>query len=468
MKEKINFLINQIKNNELKIEEKISKNCDPQYYNEIKDLLFLNKISDVSDKEKEQSEYLIILIFSNDFINLLDNIKGYITKIEPVISKCLEFKKLEIDYYILLFINLELNHIIQYDFKPEYIDAILEYKESEQNIEQNNDEFSIYKVNEFPESINKNIKPINKYRYIPYIKFEYANNNNYAYYSIEFIKKFNMKICKSETITSLLNYLYPGYTEINLFKSDFMNNLFDDAINNCYYYPYFYDNVAAYTLNRNNQLVFFLNNHSKIKENNLNNPNAFSKYLLSNLGCFIYTEFQELLGHYLRSALSKITKMNYESPRSSISNRNKSEECIEILLFGGRVKFFTIKQLVFILDVKNYELNFGQFRHNFMNLKNYYPSEICRQMLSEININLNNIDLNEKEPNTALFGFKKQISVYDDNDNDNDNENIEFPFMDHCTQNIYRLNDLNNYIDIDTINHIDNLIKKNIKNNYSK
>ena len=45
------------------------------------------------------------------------------------------------------------------------------------------------------------------------------------------------------------------------------------------------------------------------------------KIIIGNLGVFIYIEFNKILGDYLRTILSKITKINYISQRSPISSK---------------------------------------------------------------------------------------------------------------------------------------------------
>ena len=47
---------------------------------------------------------------------------------------------------------------------------------------------------------------------------------------MKFIEKFNKRISESKTISTLLNYIYSGYEEIKLFESEFIENLFNDAI----------------------------------------------------------------------------------------------------------------------------------------------------------------------------------------------------------------------------------------------
>ena len=70
---------------------------------------------------------------------------------------------------------------------------------------------------------------INLYLFL-IIKIEYFNENNYITYYMKFIEKFNKRISKSKTISTLLNYIYPDYEEIKLFESEFIENLFNDVI----------------------------------------------------------------------------------------------------------------------------------------------------------------------------------------------------------------------------------------------
>ena len=53
------------------------------------------------------------------------------------------------------------------------------------------------------------------------------------------------------------------------------------------------------------------------------------KIIIGNLGVFIYIEFNKILGDYLRTILSKITKINYISQRSPISEKSELGEYIE-------------------------------------------------------------------------------------------------------------------------------------------
>ena len=89
------------------------------------------------------------------------------------------------------------------------------------------------------------------------------------------------------------------------------------------------------------------------------------KIIIGNLGVFIFIEFNEILGNYLRTILFKITKINYISQRSHINEKSVLGECIEFLLFKQRISNFSLIQLIYLLNVNNYNVNFRTFRKNF-------------------------------------------------------------------------------------------------------
>ena len=81
------------------------------------------------------------------------------------------------------------------------------------------------------------------------------------------------------------------------------------------------------------------------------------KIIIGNLGVFIYIEFNEILGDYLRTILSKITTINYISQSSPISEKSELGECIEFLLFEQRISNFSLIKLIYILDANNYNVD---------------------------------------------------------------------------------------------------------------
>ena len=86
------------------------------------------------------------------------------------------------------------------------------------------------------------IMKINKFVFIPYIKIEY-------------LIKFNKRISKSKTISTLLNYIYPGYEEIKLFESEFIENLFNDVI--ILFFSFFISKWFKNFKNKQSNIIFY-------------------------------------------------------------------------------------------------------------------------------------------------------------------------------------------------------------------
>ena len=116
---KIIDILNTIKNSTLAINDKIQTYCGESNHKEVEELLKLNTYPDDIP--------FIFLHYSHRFLYILKNLNDYIVSIKQVINKCLEFKILEMDFYILLFIILEIKYIINFEEKPKYKDKKLEY-----------------------------------------------------------------------------------------------------------------------------------------------------------------------------------------------------------------------------------------------------------------------------------------------------------------------------------------------------
>ena len=121
----------------------------------------------------------------------------------------------------------------------------------------------------------------------------------------KFIENFNNNIANSKAIVSCLYELYPELKDKKLFESEFIKNLFNMALDKCYYFP-FGGRKAAITLDESGITLFFIPNRTKFKKVDLDFTPNKAYYIFINLGLFIYIEFHEILGHFLRIILSKI------------------------------------------------------------------------------------------------------------------------------------------------------------------
>ena len=345
----------------------------------------------------------ILLLFKSTFFDIvLPDVRNYVLALDDTIKTCLELKDKQNDFYMLLFISLEIKYMVFHNKNANFTDRIKEYKNN--NIIDVNDEIKekiktneilskIKNLNEY--NVNRMIKEIDKENHIneyilyKYIKLEYYNSNNIIQKMMGFVQKFNKSISNSKTIKDVLNGLYPQLKAYKIFNDDFCNNLFDNAIKNCYFFP-FIGKKSAMTLKDSGTICFFIHNKTDIKEEDLFTKNNIKLYLIGNLGVFIYIELHEILGYHLRKILSNITNYEFISPSGPESDNNKSGECIEYLLFGNRISSFTIYQLLYILDVKNYDKNIENFRNDFINInqKKISLSDDLLKMLKENNIGL--------------------------------------------------------------------------------
>ena len=244
---------------------------------------------------------------------------------------------------------------------------------------------------------------------------------------MKFIEQFNEKIANSKTIVTALYEFYPELEVYKLFESEFTGNLFKDAIKNCYFFP-FSGKTGAITLRDSGIILFFIPNKTKINENEFMVYLEKTFYLIGNLAVFIYIELHEVLGHYLRIILSKIIDYNYISPRYPYSEENEAGKCIEFLLFGKRISLFSIKQLLYLLDVKNYDKELKNFNQDFNDAdsKPVSVSEELKNMLREINIDLDlSFDLVEQDDQTTLFRDNYILE---------EDTAIELPMLNNCVE----------------------------------
>ena len=224
----------------------------------------------------------MILLFKSTFFDIvLPNVRKYVLALDDTIKTCLELKDKQNDFYMLLFISLEIKYMVFHDESANFTDRIKEYKNN--NIIDVNDEIKekiktneilskIKNLNEY--NVNRMIKEIDKENHIneyilyKYIKLEYYNSNNIIQKMMGFVQKFNKRISNSKTIKDVLNGLYPQLKTYDIFNDDFCNDLFDNAIKNCYFFP-FIGKKSAITLKDSGTICFFIHNKTDIKEENL-------------------------------------------------------------------------------------------------------------------------------------------------------------------------------------------------------
>ena len=110
---------------------------------------------------------------------------------------------------------------------------------------------------------------------------------------------------------------------------------------------------------------------------------------------------------------SIITKGDFVSPFSGIDKKQESGRFIEHLLYGKRVKILNFCQLLFILDIDNYALDYESFKSEFNKLDNFKLSINFKKMIKEHF----SFDMNEYD-----FKFEKAAKLFGSNIIDNIND----------------------------------------------
>ena len=416
----IKSMLTQLNKKDSDFDKNLIEFCLPEYEERVK------KIIEDTNADKNTT----IIYNSLFFTNTIQSISNYIVNVKETIEKCLKKDSNETEFYILLFIILEIKYMIIHQTPAVYTNKLKIFRQIDANEELNKNtlknvcKFNIkdtykYDIKEIINEIKNGeaYKEMNEIMLFNYIKLEYYNSNNIIRYMFNFINKFNERISKSTTIIEALYKIYPELKQFKLFESNFTTELFQNALNNCYFFP-FKGKVGATTLNSSGTILFFIPNKTKIKEKNLQTKLQINFYLIGNLAVFIYIELHEILGHFLRIILSKITEFNFISPRYPNSDSREAGKCIEYLLFGKRISSFSVQELLFLLDVKNYDKKLKEFNKEFNNInsKPLPPSDELKKMLKEININL------------------EIISINDENNYILDDINIEVPNLINCVE----------------------------------
>ena len=262
----------------------------------------------------------------------------------------------------------------------------------------------LYFIDDYHES------SFNLYKY-KFINIKYFNESNIIRACDKFISRFLEYIGKSETIVSLLNTVFPGY-------SDYENIKFESWLPS--YLLTFYKKINFYRQNLTsvavaqtsnmeiNYLFFVYDNESIGAE-----VRIFSS-VVANLGFFIYCFYHESLGNLLLCYLNILTKMNYEIPKND-DDEIEPENYVESLLFHKRKDEYNIYELLYIIDIDNYKVNFKTFRKNFKCVNmNYRPSQNFIKMFKDIGLEAE-IILNMIKSRKSITNYKFGISNISDN-----------------------------------------------------
>lgn len=426
-----------LKDKKLSFEEKLDKYCD----DDSKELL--NLILNEGIKKNDN-----IIIYCSKIFNTIERMGNYFNLYKDIIFYCINNLNEE-NLYVLQYLfydakffylnkEYEINPKTKYELfdfyqsktNPNYDKNILnevnkinlikvtkkgdslliKLKENEITIK----DYKKYYIKDFIEKVIlykiKNKKLYEIYL-LQFVKLQYFNKINYIRFCDKYIEKFLKAISTSKTIISLLNFLFPGFSNYEEFKfENWFPNFIVEIYKNSTYFNI--DSIiGAESLKTTVEVHYFIPNRNRNKNKNMEIIENIFIYIVVNLSFFIYTLDHESIGHIIIIYLNLLTMMNYESPRN-FENEKESGNYIESLLFNERKKKYSLEELMYIIDIENYNVDYNDFRKNFLNVnEKYIPSSKCIEMLNEIGLDYNLFikiykNSNKEKPYYSLFNIK--------------------------------------------------------------
>ena len=265
--------------------------------------------------------------------------------------------------------------------------------------------------------------------FIKYVKLQYFQENNFYTYDdiyYQFNKTLLKNILRSKAIKTSFDDYYPNERYI-FDKDEIINELFNSII----FVPFPFDN--AYGITNKKTLLIFING-------SMNSFNGKITYL-GKSGSFIILGLHEGFVHWASAYISflhqdlslfKSNKFSVETLKDmGIIDENNSEknskinvksllsldggDVLEILLFGRKLAYFTLNELLFLLCKKSYDVDHKTFKNNFKeanekNLTLLYQEvskdEDLNNFFNAFKIDLNFIK-NLEEDNKLYFNFKR-------------------------------------------------------------
>jgi len=326
---------------------------------------------------------------------------------------------------------LEINDLLKviYLYKNKSDGKILEYTVEIENSNIYNKEFLKSEFSQLCDIIfNENLTWIDLLKYVKIENFQ--EHNFYTHDNIywEFNKKMIAYILQSKTIKTLFQSIYPGKTFI--FENE--ENI-NELINSILFVPYpFY---KSYGCTYKKELLIFVNG----------SVDSFPDYIifLSKSSSLIILVIHEGCSHWASSFYSILYQDNFlfKSMKFSIDmlidmgiidekekkidpNLDKllkqdGGDILELLLFGRKLTYFTLNEILFLLCKNSYNTDYTTFRTNFKNVNNIGLEELYNEVIADEDL-LNlmkyfNIDLDYfeklKKTDNLNISFKRNGDI---------------------------------------------------------
>ena len=235
-------------------------------------------------------------------------------------------------------------------------------------------------------------------------------------------EEFLIRVFSSNMIKSVFNKFFDDIKDLknNNNKSNpqsfFDKNEIKLIINNIRYFI-FKSDFHAMTIKKN-LLIYMNGDPSPDKVNR--NPLKNKLFFLSNN---VKTNLHEIVGHlnirfqYYLSKDKRYTSPKPNKPSSEAISREGKEsgEFIEELIFGESEQNLTTTQILYILDIKNYEKDYIKFQEDFIKcgkMEAYYISEELKTFLKQLDIDPEEIKFKSKNQSCIIGMHKSESNFY--------------------------------------------------------
>ena len=233
-------------------------------------------------------------------------------------------------------------------------------------------------------------------------------------------EEFLIKVLSSNMVESVFNKIFDDIKDKNDGNKLSPQSFFDKEeikliINNTRYFI-FKSDFYGITVGKN--LLIYLNGDPFLVDGD---PLQNKIFFLSNN---VKSNLHEIVGHlnirfqyYLSKDKTYISSPKPKNPSSQEKSRGGKEagEFIEELIFGTSEQKITIEQMLYILDIKNYEKDYINFRNGFIKcgeMKGYEISEEFKIFLTQLDIDSKNITFESNSSFCLIEMHKNESGFY--------------------------------------------------------
>ena len=201
------------------------------------------------------------------------------------------------------------------------------------------------------------------------MKFSKVLNNHYFSPYLNFLKKLLKNILGTKVIKTYIKYYLKNVLKVDEKYCNILLLNYDEIWDNINFLPIFSKAFLALT-DKMNLKVYF----SCLKMNNDNFliDEEVEKFI--NIAIFVLYFLHEIVGHYFRFYLRYLTtdeigkKYSFDS-KVEENNPDEAGFYLEEKLFGEIIDKINLNESLFILDTKNYDCDFDQFKENFKSVR---------------------------------------------------------------------------------------------------